>query len=62
MGIDRRSESNRRQYLDRRFGNSLYQYTGPEKRITFDRRNKNDRRQLIHQPIKIDLFKNANLK
>ena len=60
MGIDRRSESDRRLFLDRRVGNSLNYYKGPEKRDIIDRRNDNDRRQIVHQPIKIDLFKNAN--
>ena len=59
MGVDRRSDSDRRQYLDRRFGNSLYQYTGPEKRDIFDRRNYNDRRHVILKSTKIDLFKNT---
>ena len=60
MGIDRRSELDRRLFLDRRFGNSHNPYKGPEKRGIFDRRNHNDRRQIIHQPIKIDLFKSVN--
>ncbi len=60
MGTDRRFGSDRRQYIDRRFGNSLNHYSGPERRSIFDRRNYNDRRQSILNPSKIDLFKSAN--
>ena len=60
MGIDRRSELDRRLFLDRRVGNSHNHYKGFEKRGLSDRRINNDRRQVIHQPVKIDLFKSAN--
>ena len=60
MGIDRRSELDRRLFLERRVGNSHNHYKGREKRGIIDRRNNNDRRQIIHQLIKIDLFKNVN--
>ena len=60
MGIDRRSELDRRLFIDRRFDNNLNPYKGPDKRGILDRRNHNDRRQIILQPTKIDLFKSVN--
>jgi len=60
MGIDRRFGLDRRQYTDRRFGNSLDHYSGPERRSIFDRRNYSDRRQPMLKPFKIDLFRGAN--
>ena len=60
MGVDRRFGSDRRQYQDRRFGNRLNHFSGPERRSEFDRRKYNERRQTIVKPSKIDLFKNAN--
>jgi hypothetical protein len=59
MGIDRRFGSDRRQYIDRRFGNSLNHYKGPERRGTFDRRSYNDRRKVKYESSEIDLFKNV---
>ncbi len=60
MGIDRRLVSDRRQYINRRYSNSLNHYNGPERRGIFDRRNYSDRRKEIFNSSKIDLFKSLN--